>query len=339
MFERFLQPALPGGTVAVTFDGRLRTLVTVAAIVFGALILHFVVSRGVARLVSRLAAFRRKRRERDISVGVPVPEAAGAPEPDVQGAARAPAEQEERAEQRIRTLGVLLRHTAGVVILVVAGIMVLGELGVNIGPLLAGAGVAGIALAFGAQALVRDYLTGIFMLVEDQYGVGDIVDIGEASGVVERVTLRLTVVRDVEGTLWYVPNGEIRRVGNKSYQWARAVLDIGVAYDADIAAASKVIKEVADGLWREAVPGAAIIEEPEIWGVEDLGPQAVSIRLAVKTLPGQQWAVGRALRARIKEALHAAGIAIPFPQQTVWFQDAGRARTGPGAGSEERDRQ
>lgn len=339
MFERFLQLVSPGGTVAVTFDARLETLVTVAAIVFGALILHFVVSRGVARLVNRLTAFRRKRRERDVSAGVPAPGTAGAAEPDVRGAVGAPAEQEERAEQRIRTLGALLRHTVGVVILVVAGIMVLGELGVNIGPLLAGAGVAGIALAFGAQALVRDYLTGIFMLVEDQYGVGDIVDIGEASGVVERVTLRLTVVRDVEGTLWYVPNGEIRRVGNKSYEWARAVLDIGVAYDADVAAASKVIQEVADGLWREAAPGAVIIEEPEIWGVEDLGPHAVSIRLAVKTLPGQQWAVGRALRARIKEALHAAGIAIPFPQQTVWFHDAARTEIGPEAGSGEQDRQ
>jgi small conductance mechanosensitive channel len=194
---------------------------------------------------------------------------------------------------------------------------------VSIGPLIAGAGIAGIAIGFGAQALVRDYLTGIFMLTEDQYGVGDVVDVGEASGVVERVTLRLTILRDLEGTVWYVPNGEIRRVGNKSYQWARALLDIGVAYDEDVTKASQVIKQVADDLWTERCPQTTIIEEPEVWGVEDLGADAVVIRLAVKTSPGQQWAVSRELRARIKHALDDAGIVIPFPQQTVWLHDAG----------------
>lgn len=243
--------------------------------------------------------------------------------------------QSERTEQRMRTVGSLLRYVATVTIWTVAILMALAELGISIAPLVASAGIAGVALGFGAQSLVRDFLSGVFMLLEDQYGVGDVVDLGEASGTVERVTLRVTTVRGVDGTVWYVPNGQIARVGNKSQRWSRIVLDVEVAYQTDITRASAVIKRVADELWKERVPGATIIEEPEVWGVEDIAPNAVVLRLAVKTKPGEQWAAGRALRARLKAAFDEAGIAIPIPQQTVWFQ--GPSET-PGAAAEGRPR-
>ena len=157
------------------------------------------------------------------------------------------------------------------------------------------------------------------MLMEDQFGVGDVVDLGEASGTVERVTLRVTTLRGVDGTVWYVPNGEIVRVGNKSQRWARTVLDVEVAYDTDLDHASAVIKRVADDFWKEQMPGATVIEEPELWGVQNVSPSAVVLRLAVKTRPGEQCAAGRALRARLKTAFDEAGIAAPAPASTMWL--------------------
>jgi moderate conductance mechanosensitive channel len=196
-------------------------------------------------------------------------------------------------------------------------------LGVNLGPLIAGAGVVGIALGFGAQTVVRDFLSGMFMLVEDQYGVGDIVDLGEATGTVEGVTLRTTRLRDVNGTVWHIPNGEIKRVGNKSQDWARALLDVSVAYGADIAHAKEVIKGVADEVWQDEQLGPSVLEEPEVWGIEDLGADGIAIRLVVKTRPADQFRVMRALRERLKRALDDAGIEIPFPQRTVWVRPEG----------------
>lgn len=226
----------------------------------------------------------------------------------------------ERSRQRARTLGVLFKSVATAVILTIAILMLLGEFDVNLGPLIAGAGIIGIAIGFGSQRLVQDVLSGIFMIVEDQYGVGDIVDVGEASGTVESVGLRTTRIRDVEGTLWHIPNGEIHRVGNKSQLWARTILDVDVAYDTDLAAASAVIKATADELWRENLEEATILEEPQVWGVQAFGADAVSIRLAVRTDPAEQWAVARRLRAMIKVAFDEAGIEIPFPQRTVWLR-------------------
>ncbi|MEA2003314.1 MAG: mechanosensitive ion channel family protein [Actinomycetota bacterium] len=224
----------------------------------------------------------------------------------------------EQAKQRAKTLGSVLRSTSTAVIYTTAIVMSLGEFDVNLGPLIAGAGIAGIALGFGAQSIVRDFLAGFFMLVEDQYAVGDVIDVGEASGVVEAISLRTTQLRDVNGTLWYFPNGEIRRVANNSQQWARALLDIEVAYDTDIAHASQIIKEVADSIWREHLPNATIIEEPEIWGVENLGESAIAIRLVAKTEPGEQFAAGREIRRRLVAAFDREGIEIPFPQRVVW---------------------
>jgi len=221
-----------------------------------------------------------------------------------------------RAEQRITALTSVLRSILSFVIFLIAGFLILGEAGLELGPLLAGAGILGVALGFGAQSLVKDFLSGLFILVEDQFGVGDIVDLDQqTSGTVEAVSLRTTRLRAVDGTVWYVPNGDIRRVGNKSQHWSRALLDIDVAYETDIEHAKTVIKHVADVLWQERDD---IIEEPEVWGVETLGPHSVVIRLVVKTLPSDQYAVSRELRQRLKAAFDAEGIEIPYPQQTVW---------------------
>jgi small conductance mechanosensitive channel len=196
--------------------------------------------------------------------------------------------------------------------------MVLGELGINLGPLLAGAGILGIALGFGSQSLVRDFLSGMFILIEDQFGVGDIVSLDmQTDGVVEAVSLRSTRVRSVDGTLWHVPNGEIRRVGNMSQHWSRALLDIEVAYSTDLEQAQAVIREVAEAYWKE---DPAVLDQPEVWGVEAFGASGITIRLVVKTTPSEQWRVSRALRQRLKSAFDSAGIEIPFPQQTVWHR-------------------
>lgn len=226
----------------------------------------------------------------------------------------------ERVTLRATTLSGVLASIATAVIATLAVLMVLGEVGVSLGPLIAGAGIIGLALGFGAQRLVQDVLSGIFMLLEDQYGIGDIVDTGEAIGTVEGMSLRLTRVRDVGGTLWHIPNGDIRRVGNFSRDWARAVVDVGVAYAADVQRASGVIKSAADELAAESGSSDAILGAPEVWGVQSLGDDAVTIRLAVQTAPSQQWAVERALRAHVKAALDTAGIEIPFPQRTVWVR-------------------
>lgn len=228
-------------------------------------------------------------------------------------------EQAERGRQRAQTLGTVLRSIASLVIYTIAAFMALSEFDVNLGPLIASAGIIGIAVGFGAQSLVKDFLAGIFMLVEDQYGVGDIVDLGDAAGVVEEVKLRTTKLRDVHGTLWYMPNGEIRRVANMSQEWARAVLDIEVAYDTDLEHAMTVIKVVADSVWEDNLANATILDEPEIWGVERFASDAIAIRLVVKVEPAEQWAAAREIRRRLKVAFDDAGIEIPFPQRTVWL--------------------
>jgi small conductance mechanosensitive channel len=239
-----------------------------------------------------------------------------------------------RRIQRAQTIGVVLRSVVGVVVWTVALLTCLGELGINLAPLLAGAGIAGIAIGFGAQTLVRDFLSGLFMMLEDQFGVGDVIDVGEASGTVEGVSLRTTRVRDVEGVVWHVPNGEITRVGNKSQQWSRALLDIAVAYDTDLSTALRVIKETADELSRDPEWSPVILSEPEVWGVEDLAASSMVIRLVVQTRPLEQWRVARELRARIKGAFDATGIEIPFPQQTVTYRSSSPPPPPPGAGPE-----
>ncbi len=227
----------------------------------------------------------------------------------------------ERARQRTETLGHVLKSVLVGVVWFIAILLILSRLGVNLAPLLAGAGVAGIALGFGAQQMVRDFLAGIFIVMEDQFGVGDVVDLGQATGSVERVNLRVTRLRDVDGVVWYVPNGEIRRVGNMSKLWSRAVLDIDVAYHTDVDVAGAALLDEATKLWREPLDDCTIIAEPEYWGVERFNADSVSLRLVVRTEPTEQWSTARELRARIKTRFDAEGIEFPFPQRTVWLRN------------------
>jgi small conductance mechanosensitive channel len=235
-----------------------------------------------------------------------------------------------RSAARAQTLSLVLRSIASVTIWTLAVTMILGELGVSLGPLIAGAGIAGVAIGFGAQSLVKDFLTGIFMLVEDQYGVGDIIDAGEATGTVEAVSLRTTRLRDVNGTVWHIPNGAIERVGNMSQQWARALLDLEVAYGTDLDAAQDAIKEVADDLWHDKRWEGKILEEPEVWGVEKLGPDAIVLRLVIKTRPAEQFPVMRELRRRLSDEFQRRGIHLPLPQRSVLVQrDEGTSHEAP----------
>jgi small conductance mechanosensitive channel len=216
------------------------------------------------------------------------------------GAAAAAA---DRSGQRARTLGSVLRSLCTAIVGITAMIMVLSEFGVDLAPILASAGIVGIAVGFGAQNLVKDFLSGMFMLFEDQYGVGDIVDVGQASGTVETVGLRITTLRDVNGTLWYVRNGEILRVGNKSQGFAVAVVDVPVAHGTDVTEVSEVAARVARE--RVAQPDIAedVLEEVQMLGIESVTAEKLTLRLTVRVQPGRQFAVQRALNAALSDAL------------------------------------
>ena len=227
-----------------------------------------------------------------------------------------------RRVQRAKTMGDLLKSVITGLLIAIIGTMILSELGVNIAPIIASAGILGLALGFGAQSLVKDFLSGIFMIFEDQYGVGDVVDVGEASGTIEAVSLRVTRLRDLNGTVWYVPNGEIVRVGNMSQNWSRAVVDVNVGYHEDLVRAQRVLREVAHGLWEDEDFKDVIIEEPEVTGVEMIAPDAVTLRVLIKTAPMEQWGVARAMRQRIMARFDHEGIEVPLPQRVVWHRDA-----------------
>jgi small-conductance mechanosensitive channel len=226
----------------------------------------------------------------------------------------------ERRAQRARTVGSVLRSATTAVIAVLMILLVLGVFGIDLGPLIAGAGVLGVALGFGSQSLVKDFLSGIFLILEDQYGVGDVVDLGDAVGSVEAVGLRVTRLRAVDGTVWYVRNGEILRVGNQSQGWARAVLDVDVAYGEDVTRVQDVLRDVAHEFFEDPDWSDLVLEEPEVWGVEALAPGSVVVRLVIKTVPLEQWKVAREMRRRIKARFDREGVEIPFPQQTVWLR-------------------
>jgi moderate conductance mechanosensitive channel len=224
------------------------------------------------------------------------------------GAAAAAA---DHSGQRARTLGSVLRSLCSAVVGIIATIMVLGEFGVDLAPILASAGIVGIAIGFGAQNLVKDFLSGMFMLLEDQYGVGDIVDVGQASGTVESVGLRITTLRDVNGTLWYVRNGEILRVGNKSQGFAVAVVDVPVAHGTDVSEASEVATRVARERVKEPDIAEDVLEEVQTLGIESVTAEKLTLRLTVRVQPGRQFAVQRALNAALSDALGYTPTAPP----------------------------
>jgi moderate conductance mechanosensitive channel len=282
-------------------DHALTPLITIVVLLSAAIILRWLAHRSIDRVVNRaqagvlpgrLGSFGRSSAEGDRRIT-------------------------SRRAQRARSLGSLLKSTATGLIFGVVLVMCLAEVDVNVAPILASAGVVGLALGFGAQTLVKDLLSGVAMLLEDQYGVGDVVDLGEAVGTVEAVGLRITRLRAVDGTVWYVRNGEIQRVGNQSQNWARAVLDVGVRYDSDLAHVRSILQDVARDLWHDEELGGVIIEEPEVWGVEQLLPDRVVVRVTLKTAPLEQWRVARAMRERIKARFDFEGIGLHTPQMVI----------------------
>ena len=210
---------------------------------------------------------------------------------------------------RARTLASVLKSVTTTLVFVVAALMVLQELALPIAPLLTSAGVVGVALAFGAQSLVKDVVSGMFMIVEDQYGVGDVIDVGnDVSGVVEAVGLRVTRVRDVKGTVWVIRNGEILRVGNSSQGWSRAVVDVDLPPSVDVDRVEGILADVAGQLRASDELAPVLLEDPQVWGVETMTRDNLVIRVVVKTQPLQQWAVSRELRRLISTRLEAEGI-------------------------------
>lgn len=225
-------------------------------------------------------------------------------------------------EQRTRTLLSLLRSVGLVIIAVMTLFMVLGSLGVELGPLLAGAGVVGLAVSFGAQSLVKDVISGLFMLFENQFGVGDVIRIEGVSGTVEKMTLRVVVLRDVHGVVHIVPNGQITKVSNLTRSWARVVLEVGVAYKEDPDRVMDVLRDVGAEMYADPAWQPVMLEPVEVPGIEMFGESAVNIRVMVKVLPLKQWDVARELRRRIKIRFDREEIEIPFPHQTVQWEGA-----------------
>jgi moderate conductance mechanosensitive channel len=221
----------------------------------------------------------------------------------------------ERRLQRATALGSVLGNAATVTIFAIALFIVLGDMGLNLAPILASAGVLGIAIGFGAQNLVQDFLAGIFMLLEDQYGVGDVVNVGDVTGTVEAVSLRITRIRDVDGVVWHIRNGTIAQSGNESHGWARAVVDFPVPYALDTAEVRALMERTAAEMWADPAWRTVITSEPEVWGVQDVASDSVLLRVTARTAPLHKSDVARELRERLKAAMAglspagAAGVA------------------------------
>jgi small conductance mechanosensitive channel len=267
----------------------------IVLIILGAILLHVVARRLLRRLTQRASSPRRGLRRpfrRTVAV-----------EPDTASGLRA-----ERRRQRAETLGSVLRTAVSVTIFSVATMLVLGELGIDLAPLIASAGILGVALGFGAQNLIKDYFAGLFILIEDQFGVGDNVDVGEISGVVEEVGLRITTIRDLQGVIWYIRNGEIVRVGNRSQGWAVVVVDVPVGF-AGVEEATEVLRAAAATLVDDPEWADDLLDAPEVLGVEQVTIEGAVVRTTVKTVPAARWRVARELRRRLTEALESAGIA------------------------------
>jgi small-conductance mechanosensitive channel len=238
-----------------------------------------------------------------------------------------------RSVQRTRTLGSVLNNTSTWVIVIVVSILVLTELGFSVTALVASAGILGAALGFGAQSIIKDVLNGLFMVFEDQLGVGDVVDLGIAEGVVERVGIRITEIRDVSGTLWFVRNGEILRVGNKTQDWSLVILDLPVPYDSNIDDIQNLLLESAQEFAASPQWRRKIMEDPEVWGVQSLSAEAVTLRLVVKVRAGEQWTAERALYRALKDSLDKRQVDIPALNRMV-VDNSERSR-GPGRSTPE----
>lgn len=275
--------------------GGVATLLVIAGILLVALI----ASRLLRRLVSRVAGRMEAKIEERLAQAL------------ASGAITDTQQYRTRRLQRLKAITGVLRGVVATFVWLAAILWIIAELGIRLQPILAGAGLLGIIIGFGAQQLVRDVLAGIAMLIEDQYGVGDWIEVDNIIGEVERVGLRSTAFRDIDGTVHHVLNGYIQRVGNLSKQWARATYDVPLALDTDIPAARAVIHQVATELAEDPVWGVDVLDPPEIWGVQDFGPDGVLIRVSLRTKPLRNWDLKRQLRERLKAAFDEAGIRLP----------------------------
>ena len=219
--------------------------------------------------------------------------------------------------RRVQTVGGTLRRFFSILIWSAASLMVLRELDVDITPILTGAGIVGLAVGFGAQTLVKDIISGLFLITEDQVRIGDVAEINGIGGAVEEINLRTIVLRDLEGTVHHISNGEIRTLANKSRDFSYYVIDIGVGYDDDTDRIVEVVRRATEDLRKDPAFAASILEPLEVLGVDAFKPSEVTLRFRIKTLPMKQWEVGRELRRRIKKAFEAQGIQIPTPQYTI----------------------
>lgn len=222
--------------------------------------------------------------------------------------------------RRAQTLASILEYSAKVLVVVVAGLVVLREVGTDITPILTGAGIAGVALGFGAQSLVKDVLAGVFILTEEHFRVGDVVELAGKSGVVEKVNLRTTLLRAIDGSVHIVPHGQIAVATNMTYRWSRAVLDLQLSMDADIDRVEAILRKVGAELKADPTWGRDLLETPEISGVESFADGTLNVRVLAKTQPLRQWDVARQLRRRILRAFHEAKIEMPLPQRVIHYR-------------------
>jgi len=237
----------------------------------------------------------------------------------------------QRTEQRAAAIGTLLRSVIAITVWTIAALTILPLLGVNVAPLLASAGVVGVALGFGAQTLIKDYLSGIFIIIEDQYGVGDMVDVGSVMGTVEEVALRYTRLRDPSGVVWYVRNGEILRVANRSQGWTLAIVDIPIAYNENLDRVREIVEAVAVDMDEDPDYDDLLLGRPSFAGVESVSGEAVIIRITAKAAPEKQVSVARTIRERMKTAFDRAGIVVPVVVRQLPNVPGGQnpPRTGP----------
>jgi small-conductance mechanosensitive channel len=222
-------------------------------------------------------------------------------------------------QKRAETLGSVLRHILNIAIFAVAALTIVKEVGIDIGPILAAAGVVGLAVGFGAQDLVRDFVSGFFILLEDQIRVGDVVVLGDKGGAVEKVNLRMVVLRDLEGNVHYVRNGQISVVTNKTKEYSRYIFDVGVAYREDVDEVIRVMKEVDEEMRADSEDKDLILEPLEILGLDKFADSSVVVKGRTKTTPGSQWRVGREFNRRLKKVFDARDIEIPFPHVTLYM--------------------
>lgn len=336
---------------AVYLAGPANLVLRLVWLVFLALVARALVHRLINRVTTRAAdaplhsrlrqnhdaasrrnRWRRRRRMAMETVLAGADTAAdGLPLPPADAATAVHEAASERRHQRAHALGSILRNAASVTIFAIAVAIGLGDMGVNLAPVLASAGVVGIAVGFGAQNLVRDFLAGIFMLLEDQYGVGDVINIGDATGTVEAVSLRTTRLRDVNGVVWHLRNGALEKVGNESQGWARAVVDIPIPPELEIGDTRTLMEHAAGSMWKERRWRKLMLEKPEVWGVQDISASQIVMRVVAKTLPLRQWEVGRELRERVLSAIDAAAVgqarpaAATTPRRTATALDPGSA--------------